>query len=74
MKKTLLQIINEVQEENGLDISRTLNDDDDLINDLGLDSLDLAQLTVIIEDIYGVDVFEHKIVRKVSEIKELINE
>jgi acyl carrier protein len=74
MKKTLLQIINEVQEENGLDISRTLNDDDDLINDLGLDSLDLAQLTVIIEDIYGVDVFENKIVRKVSEIKELINE
>ena len=74
MKKTLLQIINEVQEENGLDISRTLNDDDDLINDLGLDSLDLAQLTVIIEDIYGVDVFENKIVRKVSKIKELINE
>jgi acyl carrier protein len=74
MKKTLKEIINEIQLENGLEVSNVINDDDDLINDLGLDSLDLAQLTVIIEDIYNVDVFEKKVIRKIYEIKELINE
>jgi acyl carrier protein len=52
MKKSLKEIINEIQEENNIKITDTLNDNDDLINDIGLDSLDLAQLTVIIEDIY----------------------
>ena len=74
MKKSLKEIINEIQKENGVELSITLNDNDDLINDIGLDSLDLAQLTVMIEDIYGIDVFENKIVRKVYEIKELISE
>jgi acyl carrier protein len=74
MKKNLKKIINEIQEENGLKISNVINDNDDLVNDLGLDSLDLAQLTVIIEDIYGVDIFEEKIIRKIYEIKKLINE
>jgi acyl carrier protein len=74
MKKSLKEIINEIQEENNIKITDTLNDNDDLINDIGLDSLDLAQLTVIIEDIYGVDIFEKKIIRKIHEIKELINE
>jgi|LakMenEpi03Aug12_release.lakeMendotaPanAssembly.Ray.scaffolds.fasta_scaffold1028596_2 acyl carrier protein len=74
MKKNLKEIINEIQKENGVKLSITLNDNDDLINDIGLDSLDLAQLTVMIEDIYGIDVFENKIVRKVYEIKELISE
>jgi acyl carrier protein len=74
MKKSLKEIINELQKENGVELSITLNDNDDLINDIGLDSLDLAQLTVMIEDIYGIDVFENKIVRKVYEIKELISE
>lgn len=74
MKKNLKEIINEIQKENGVELSITLNDNDDLINDIGLDSLDLAQLTVMIEDIYGIDVFENKIVRKVYEIKELISE
>ena len=50
--------------------SRIINDDDDLINDLGLDSLNLAELTVIIEDEYGIDIFEKKIIRKVYEIKQ----
>jgi acyl carrier protein len=74
MKKSLKEIINEIQKENGVELSITLNDNDDLINDIGLDSLDLAQLTVMVEDIYGIDVFENKIVRKVYEIKELISE
>ena len=74
MKKTLFEIIKELQCDNGLVVSENINDEDDLINDLGFDSLNLAELTVIIEDEYGVDIFEKKIIRKVYEIKELLNE
>jgi acyl carrier protein len=74
MKKTLFDIITDLQVDNGWESSKIINDNDDLINDLGFDSLDLATLTVIIEEEYGVDIFEHKIIRKVYEIKELINE
>jgi acyl carrier protein len=74
MKKTLFEIIKELQYDNGLVVSETINDEDDLINDLDFDSLNLAELTVIIEDEYGVDIFEKKIIRKVYEIKELLNE
>jgi len=74
MKKTLFEIIKELQCDNGLVVSENINDEDDLINDLGFDSLDLAELTVIIEDEYGVDIFEKKIIRKVYEIKDLLNE
>lgn len=74
MKKKLFDIITELQVENGIEPSKTLNDNDDLINDLGFDSLGLAELTVIIEDEYGVDIFEKKIIRKIFEIREQINE
>jgi acyl carrier protein len=74
MKKNLFDIITELQSENGIQVSKVINDSDDLINDLGFDSLGLAVLTVIIEEEYGVDIFEKKIIRKVYEIKELINE
>lgn len=70
MKKSLFEIITELQIENGWDVSTEINDDDDLIDDLGFDSLSLAVLTVIIEEEYGVDIFEKKIIRKVHEIKE----
>jgi|LakMenE01Jun11ns_1017448.scaffolds.fasta_scaffold6918287_1 acyl carrier protein len=73
MKKSLLEIINEIQEENGDSLIEKLDDNDDLINDIGLDSLDLALLTVMIEEVYGIDIFEKKIIRKIYEIKELIN-
>jgi acyl carrier protein len=64
MKKTLFDIITDLQVDNGWEPSKIINDNDDLINDLGFDSLDLATLTVTIEEEYGVDIFEHKIIRK----------
>jgi acyl carrier protein len=64
MKKTLLQIINEVLDDKIHDI----NFDMDLRDDIGFDSLKLAHLTVLIEDECGVDVFESGLVRKVSDI------
>ena len=74
MKKTLFEIITQLQIECGIKPSSIINDTDDLINDLGFDSLNLAELTVIIEDEYGIDIFEKKIIRKVYEIKEQIDE
>ena len=74
MKRTLFEIIKELQIDSGIEPSTVINDDDDLSNDLGLDSLNLAELTVIIEDEYGIDIFEKKIIRKVYEIKQQINE
>lgn len=44
-----------------------------LKNDLGLDSLSLAELTVYIEDEFGVDIFEDGIVETVGEIYEKLN-
>lgn len=73
MKKNLFDIITQLQSENGIEVSDVINDSDDLINDLGFDSLNLAELTVIIEEEYGVDIFEKKVIRKVYEIKEQIN-
>ena len=40
----------------------------DLRRDLGLDSLDLAELTVRIQDHYGVDVFAAGVVRTWGEL------
>lgn len=74
MKKSLLEIINQLQEENDLIVSSSLNDNDDLIEDLGFDSINLAELTVIIEEEYGVDIFEKKIIRKIYEINEILND
>jgi len=44
-----------------------------LRNDIGFDSLDLAELTVRIEAEYDIDIFEDGIVNTVSEILEKLN-
>tara|TARA_Y100001980_G_C14528358_1_gene304057 strand:- start:54 stop:287 length:234 start_codon:yes stop_codon:yes gene_type:complete len=43
-----------------------------LVDDLGLDSLNLAQLTVMIESEFGVDIFEKRIIRSFGEIISLL--
>lgn len=73
MKKNLLEIINEVLEDSDISISN-LTPDMDLRDDIGLDSLNLAYLTVLIESEYGVDVFKNGIVKTVGDILEQINE
>jgi acyl carrier protein len=72
MKNNLDIIINDLLSSNNKPNVTTLNDNDDLINDIGFDSLELAELTVIIEEQYGVDIFEHKVIRTVGEIKEIL--
>jgi acyl carrier protein len=67
-KIKLLPIINSVLEGKGLKTVDSLNDDDKLREDLGLDSFDLAELTVIIEEEFNVDIFEDGLVENILEI------
>ena len=71
MKKSLLELINEVLDENSI---LAIHPDMHLRNDIGMDSLDLAHLTVLIEDEYGVDIFEENNIYTISDILEKINE
>lgn len=73
MKRSLEEIINELLEGNGKTTNSVYLDEIDLVNDLGFDSLELAELTVVIEEEYGIDIFEHKIIRTVGEIRSILN-
>jgi acyl carrier protein len=64
----LKEIINQIRDNKDLDPINNLDSNLDLRNDLGLDSLDLAELTVRLENDFGIDVFEDGIVLKVGEI------
>mgnify|MGYP003624374679 CR=1 FL=1 len=64
----LLKIINNILESNGEEKVKEIEKKDSLRDDLGLNSFDLAELTVRIEDIYDIDVFEDGIVETIGEI------
>lgn len=67
-KDKLLNIINDVLNNNDLDSVNALNPNDNLRDDLKLDSLTLAELTVKIESEFGVDIFEDEIIETVGEV------
>lgn len=69
----LLEIINSILLNKGVEVIEFLNDEMDLRNDIGLTSLDLAELTVKIEDATDIDVFEDGLINTVGEIYEKIN-
>jgi acyl carrier protein len=70
-KEKLLKIINElVSSKHPNLIIPNFNDNYDLRKDLGLDSFDLAELTVNIEDEFNIDVFENGIIGTTNEIIE----
>ena len=68
----LLEIMNAIIVKKGRDPLKKLEADMMLRENLGLDSLDLAELTVRIEDEFDVDIFEDSFVRTVGEILEKI--
>ncbi len=70
--KDLKIIINTVLRNRGKDEIENLKYEQKLKDDLGFDSLDLAELTVRIESQYDVDVFADGIVETVREIVEKI--
>lgn len=67
-EKKLLSIINILLKKKGIPMLENLNKDLLLMDDLSLDSLDLAEMTVLIEDAFGVDVFEDGLVSSVNEV------
>ncbi|KXG75457.1 acyl carrier protein [Thermotalea metallivorans] len=73
MTEILLKIINEILDRNGKESLQTLDVQLSLRNDLGFDSLDLAVLTVKIEDQFGIDIFQNGIVDKVYEIINVVS-
>lgn len=66
--EALLKIINEVLVGKGQAPINSINENTHLRNDLGLDSFDLAELTVRVEEAFGVDIFADGIVNLVGEI------
>jgi len=72
MDKKLLKIINGVLENNNRKKIENINDNISLRNDIGFDSLDLAELTVCIEKEFNVDIFEDGLVDTVEEVKQKI--
>lgn len=61
-------IINTVLSNRGKMIVNQIKETDLLREDLGFDSLDLAELTVRIEAEFDVDIFEDGIVTSISDI------
>lgn len=72
MEEKLLEILNYVLKKNDKAILEELNANLSLRNDLNLDSLDLAELTVRIEDEFDVDIFEDGIIDSIGEIISII--
>ena len=69
MKKKVIEIIKNLITENDIEVStEEINDSTSLTNDLGLDSFNLAQLTVEIESEFGVDIFENGVISSVGDI------
>ena len=64
-------IVNDRVESERLEINE-FNPDINLRNDLGFSSLELASLTVRIEDEYDIDIFEDGIVNTLGEIVEIL--
>ncbi|BAO56746.1 acyl carrier protein [Nonlabens marinus] len=73
MEEKLISIFNTVREGSGLGDLTTINDQMDLRKDIGFDSFNLAELTVHVEEEFGVDIFEDGIVNTVGEIKAKLN-
>ncbi len=68
MEQKLLEIINTVLNNRGKKGVSKITPKSHLRNDIGFDSLDLAELTVRIEAEYDKDIFEDGIVGTVGEI------
>jgi acyl carrier protein len=68
MEEKIMEIINQIRFHKDLEPVKEFKESLDLRKDLELDSLDLAELTVRIEQAYGIDVFEDGLVSTVGEI------
>ncbi|MEE9440057.1 MAG: phosphopantetheine-binding protein [Saprospiraceae bacterium] len=72
INKNLIKIINLVIENNDLELPEKIELSTHLQNDLGMDSLILAELTVRIEDEFDIDIFENGIVYTIQDICDVL--
>jgi len=70
MKEKLVKIMNTVLENRSKEKFEDFKPEMHLRNDLGMDSFDLAELTVRIEAEFDIDIFEDGIVNTLGEIVE----
>ena len=68
MKEKLLEIINEIRSGNELPKLVDINESMNLREDIGLNSFDLVELTVKIEDEYDIDIFADGLVNTIGEV------
>lgn len=73
MNENVLKIMNTVLENRTKETLTSINSGLHLRDDIGFDSLDLAELTVRIEAEYDIDIFEDGIVNTVGEILDKLN-
>ena len=69
LETELLAVVNQVRRNKGQPGLQVLTDDSHLRDDLQFDSLDLAELTVRIEERFGVDVFAEGVVRRWGDVR-----
>jgi len=68
MQEKLLIIINTVLQNRGKAQVKRIKTKSNLRNDIGFDSLDLAEFTVRVEAEFDIDIFENGIVNTVGEV------
>lgn len=68
MKEKVLEIVNLIRASKNLPVLDAVEDATRLREDLEMTSFDMAELTVRIEDEYGIDIFEDGLVNTVGEI------
>lgn len=73
IEEKLTDIMNAVLENRSKEKLTDINSELHLRNDVGFDSLDLAELTVRIEAEYDIDIFEDGIVNTVGEVLEKLD-
>lgn len=70
MAEKILTIINKIRAAKDMSPVPELHVNDNLRDDLGLTSFDLAELTVNIEDEFDIDIFEDGLINTIGEIYE----
>lgn len=70
IEQNILKIINDILKNKKIGSLKSIKPHDHLWNDIGLNSLDLAELTVKIEAEFDIDIFKDGIVYTIGEIFE----
>lgn len=73
MEESLIRIVNEILDEADKDQIKEYNPELKLQDDLLLDSIELAELTVNIQVEFGKDVFKDGVVSTLGEIMDILN-